>query len=163
MKPAVQARPHAPQLAADVLTLMQPSVSQQNSSVVHGVTPPPHEQRRFPPDCRQRSPGWHGSKSHWHRPPTHLEPEPLPHVPSLVPQPHCELTQVVSPCAVQSLLQPPHLVALALTSVSQPLSAPVAGCVQLACPSVQVEVQAPLAHSTAATSVVLHARLHAPQ
>jgi hypothetical protein len=67
-KPLVQARPHEPQLAAFVITSVQPVSSQQASfSAQPGSAPPLQEQTLLPPLSRQRSPGRHATRLQWQR------------------------------------------------------------------------------------------------
>jgi hypothetical protein len=123
-----------------------------------------HEQTRLPPDWRQRSPGRQVVALQEHKPPTQSTPLPLPHWLG-APQPQRAAEQTESPCAVQSLSQPPHRVGSESVLVSQPLSLPLPlpGIVQFARPSTQLDEHPPPWHSTDATPVAEQVRPHAPQ
>jgi len=59
--------------------------------------------------------------------------------------------------------QPPQLTASAVTLVSQPLSPPVAGFVQLPRPGKQLDEHPPAVQATLATPLLEQSRPHSPQ
>jgi hypothetical protein len=98
-----------------------------------------------------------------------LEHTQRPLTQSLPPPQSCRWLQTqamplhTKPSASQLLLQPPQLVTLLVAFVSQPLSGPLEGRMQLAKPISQYDRQDPLLHSSAIVLVVAHGRLQLPQ
>ena len=82
---------------------------------------------------------------------------------ALVPHVHLPAAHVLLRWALQSLPQPPQFPVLVVTSVSHPLSNPVAGLSQLPNPAAQNEVHVFPVHASAVVCVVAHARSQPPQ
>jgi hypothetical protein len=152
---------------------LHPAGLSQHVCPAEHAEPPLHEHLSLPPIRAHASPALHVAPLQLQRPvePLHEPPElPVRHR-WLVVQPHVfaglppppQTNPPLAPCCVQSLPQPPQLVAFVETDVSHPSSLPVAGMVQFAKPSVQLEVHTPPEHAFAATFVPEHARPHAPQ